>query len=82
MWHAVLAVTGKRLLIGGDRMKGLIMVRYNVESFPLKDVTRAEQVGALVVIQAGGMELKIEEGDYDAASEIAQGLKKAIGVKG
>jgi hypothetical protein len=36
----------KRLLIGGDRMKGLIMVRYNVESFPLKDVTRVEQVGA------------------------------------
>ena len=82
MWHAVLAVTGKRLLIGGGRMKGLIMGRYNVESFPLKDVTRVEQVGALVVIQAGGMELKIEEGDYDAASEIAQGLKKAIGVKG
>ena len=39
-------------------------------------------VGAVVVIQAGGMELKVEEGDYDAASEIAQGLKKAIGIKG
>lgn len=72
----------KRLLIGGDRMKGLIMVRYNVESFPLKDVARVEQVGALVVIQAGGMELKVEEGDYDAASEIVQELKKAIGIKG
>ena len=82
MWHAVLAVTEKRLLIGGDRMKGMIMIRYNVESFPLKDVTRVEQVGAVVVIQAGGMELKIEEGDYDAASEIAQGLMKAIGIKG
>ncbi len=81
MWYAVLAATETRLLIGGQRLKGLIMVRYEVESFALNDITRVEQSGFSVVIHASGMELKIEEGNPEAAAGIARGLREAAGIK-
>ncbi len=81
MWYAVIAVTETRLLIGGQRMKGMIMVRYEVESFALSDITRVEQSGFSIMIQVSGMELKIEEGNPEAAAKIVQGLKEAVGIR-
>lgn len=77
MWYTVLAVTGKRLLIGGQRMKGMIMVRYETESFLLSDISRIGHLGAALVIETAGGELKIEEGNSDTAEEIARELRRA-----
>ena len=80
MWYTVLAVTEKRLLVGGQRMKGMIMVRYEVESFPLSNISRIGRLGAKLVIQTAAGELKIEEGNSDTAEEIAKELKKAAAL--
>lgn len=81
MWYVVLAVTETRLLISGQRMKGMIMVRYDTEAFMLSDVTRIAQSGSAVVIQVAGMELKIEIGNHTAAAEMAQDIRKVIGTE-
>lgn len=79
MWYAVLAVTGKRLLIGGQRMKGMIMVRYEVESFLLHDITWIGQLGAVLVIRTSREEIKIEVGDIGIVSEMARELQSLLG---
>lgn len=79
MWYAVLAITETRILIGGQRMKGMIMVRYEVESFLLSDYHGAKQVGASVIIQTAQGELKLEEGNPGIAADIVRELQRIIG---
>lgn len=79
MWYVVLAVTETRILIGGQRMKGMIMVRYEVESFLLSDYYGAKQAGGSVVIQTAQGELKLEEGNPGIAADIVRELQRIIG---
>ncbi|HBA68770.1 MAG TPA: hypothetical protein DCZ40_05355 [Lachnospiraceae bacterium] len=79
MWYAVLAITETRILIGGQRMKGMIMVRYEVESFLLSDYYGAKQSGASVIIQTAQGELKLEEGNPGVAADIVKEMQRIIG---
>ena len=82
MWHVVLAVTEKRLIIGGDRMKGMIMVGYMNESVPLCDIISVSSVtaimGAALILKTEKDELKIEEKNVKIASDIAKEIKKLM----
>ena len=40
MWHTVLAITGKRLLLSGERMKGILLPTYETESYLFSDISR------------------------------------------
>ena len=84
MWYPALALTQKRLLIGGQRMKGMILVRYETESVPLEEITEVGKAGTLgssVVSRTSGAERKIAEGDAEIAKEIVQELQKLLSKK-
>ncbi len=80
MWHTVLAVTEKRMLIGGERMKGLLLPCYEAESYLFSDISRIGRSGSALVIQTSEGGLKIHAGNADAAEEIEKELRKAAGM--
>lgn len=80
MWHTVLAVTEKRVLIGGEKMKGMILVRYEVESYLPGEISGIGHSGATLVLQTSEGELKIQAGNAGTAEEIAKDLRKAVGM--
>ena len=43
-WHISLAVTKQRILVSGESVRGRFMTAYDVESFPIEDVTTVEMV--------------------------------------
>ncbi len=38
MWHPIIAFTGHRMIIGGERQKGMLMVEYDTESYEKDDI--------------------------------------------
>lgn len=82
LWHVALAVTKDRIMISGERMKGMIMTSYEVYSFPVSDIRSvsmgSEVVSAMLVIQAGTDELKIEEPNQNIAGIILEELKNFL----
>ena len=38
MWHPIIAFTDHRMLIGGERQKGMLMVEYDTESYEKDDI--------------------------------------------
>lgn len=84
MWYPALAVTQKRLLLGGQRMKGMILVRYETESVSFEEITgvaRAGTLGFSVVIRTSGVERRIEEENAEIAEEIVQELQRLLSKK-
>ncbi len=81
MWHTVLAVTEKRLLIGGERMKGILLPVYETESYLLGDIAKIGRSGSALVIRIPREELKIQAGNADAADQIEKELRKAVGME-
>lgn len=81
MWYTVLALTETRLLIGGQRMKGMILTRYEVESFLLSEISKIGQRGSALIIQTARGELKIVMGDSNVAADIAGELQKLLEKK-
>lgn len=80
MWHTVLAITGKRLLLSGERMKGSLLPTYETESYLFSDISRIGRSGSRLVIQTSEGELKIQAGNQDVAEEIKKELRKAVGM--
>lgn len=81
MWHVAFAVTKERFLIGGERMKGMLMVSYAVQSFPISDIISVretrEMMKSMVVISTSKDEWKIEMQNAECAKEMAEKLIKA-----
>ena len=38
MWHPIIVFTGHRMIIGGERQKGMLMVEYDTESYEKDDI--------------------------------------------
>ena len=38
MWHPIIAFTDHRMIIGGERQKGMLMVEYDTESYEKDDI--------------------------------------------
>ena len=38
MWHPIIAFTDHRMIIGGERQKGMILVEYDTESYEKDDI--------------------------------------------
>lgn len=82
LWHVAFAVTKDRIMISGERMKGVIMTGYEVYSFPVSDIRSVsierEGMSVMLVIQAGTDELKIEESNQNIAGIILEELQKHL----
>ena len=81
MWHTVLAITQKRFLIGGERLKGIILPFYEAESYLFSDISGVSRSGSVLVVQTSEGELKIRTGNADTVEEIEKELRKAVGTK-
>ena len=77
MWHVVLAFTNDRIIISGERQKGIVFTKYTSFSYPLAEVTAVEtgvMLHTSLVIKIKQKELTIEIGD----AEVAEQMKKEI----
>lgn len=79
MWHVALAVTKDKIIIAGERMKGMIMTSYESESFPVRDITSIETASSVIspalVIRTLRDELKIEEEDSKTVLTVLKELQ-------
>lgn len=82
MWHVALALTKSRMIIGGERMKGMLMTSYTVQSFPVCEILSVSEadmaMGSMLVIRTRQDELKIEVENHEVLKEIIQELKASI----
>lgn len=75
-WHICGAVTQKRLLISGEKVRGRIMTGYDMDCFELFDVKSIELENRRIVIKTSKDTVKIEGEKFDT---VAPMLKKAAG---
>lgn len=82
MWYPALAVTKERLIIVGERSKGMIMVSYSNECFLVSDIVSVQLVNSMIkptiLIQTLKSELKIEEENIEIAETIVNELNKKL----
>lgn len=82
MWYAAYALTKRRLIIGGERTKGMIMVSYATESIPLCDIQSVESansfMNAWIVINTFHDELKLELKSPEMARKIVKTMNSMI----
>lgn len=75
-WHICGAVTQKRLLIAGEKVRGRMMTGYDMDCFNLCDVKSVELEKRRIVIRTSKELVKLEGEKFDT---IAPMLKKAVG---
>ena len=68
-WHISLAVTKQRILVSGESVRGRFMTAYDVESFPIEDVTTVEMVHGKIVIKLKNKVLTIEGKSLERVTE-------------
>ena len=68
-WHISLAVTKQRILVSGESVRGRFMTAYDVESFPIEDVTNVEMVHGKIVIKLKNKVLTIEGKSLERVTE-------------
>ena len=68
-WHISLAVTKQRILASGESVRGRFMTAYDVESFPIEDVTTVEMVHGKIVIKLKNKVLTIEGKSLERVTE-------------
>lgn len=68
-------------MIGGERMKGILLPVYETESYLLGDIAKIGRSGSALVIRIPREELKIQAGNADAADQIEKELRKAVGME-
>ena len=78
MWHVAVAVTEERLLIGGERTKGMLMTEFVTEAFALSDVTAIEYGSGIVpelVIKTGTDEITIGMESRETMERVGEELR-------
>ena len=68
-WHISLAVTKQRILVSGESVRGRFMTAYDVESFPIEDVTTVEMVHGKIVIKLKNKVFTIEGKSLERVTE-------------
>lgn len=76
LWHLAIAVTGERLLLGGEKITGRVMTRYGVDEFALSDILAVEKNNGQITVKTKRTVLKIEG---ENLSQVFEYFKKAIG---
>lgn len=76
LWHLAIAVTGERLLLGGEKITGRVMTRYGVDEFALSDILAVEKNNRQITVKTKRTVLKIEG---ENLSQVFEYFKKAIG---
>lgn len=76
LWHLAIAVTGERLLLGGEKITGRVMTRYGVDEFALSDILAVEKNNGQITVKTKRTILKIEG---ENLSQVFEYFKKAIG---
>ena len=74
MWYVALAVTNKRIIIAGERAKGMLMVSYVTESIKLEDICSITVINGItsgLMLKTMGDELLIEE-ELSVAEQIKE----------
>lgn len=69
LWHLGIAVTQKRLLIGGEKVAGRIMTRYRVDEYELSDILSVSKSGRKLAVNTKRREIKLEGEDVLQAYE-------------
>ena len=64
-----MAVTKQRILVSGESVRGRFMTAYDVESFPIEDVTTVEMVHGKIVIKLKNKVLTIEGKSLERVTE-------------
>ncbi len=81
MYYVALAVTRDRIIIAGERMKGMIFTSFMSESFPVSEITAISILYSIpnpfLVIRTEKDELKIEE-DPKTAEIILKELQSTV----
>ena len=81
MWHVAVAVTEERLLIGGERTKGMLMTEFVTEAFALSDVTAIEYGNGIVpelVIKTGTDEITIGMESRETMERVGEELQSFL----
>lgn len=68
-WHTSFAVTGTRLLVCGEAIRGRFMTFYDVESFALEDIVSVELINRKIVIKFTNQMLTIEGKELEMVIE-------------
>lgn len=82
MWHTLLAVTGQRIILSGERQKGLLLTQHITEDFTLKEIQHISlsHVGFqnAIIFMADSLELKFVTKDATISKEIQKYLSERI----
>lgn len=82
MWYAGLVVTEERILIGGQKWKGMWLLRYPVESWPLEDFisvrTEFSGMGTYLVMEMEGRELRIKMKGAREAEKLCGQIRELV----
>lgn len=78
LWHLGIAVTENRLLIGGEKITGRVMVRYGVDALEKCDIRSAELQNSKIVIRTSENEIKIAGEDLE---KVIGSLKRVLFVQ-
>ena len=82
MWYAGLVVTDERILIGGQKWKGMWLLRYPVESWPLEKLTEVSTefsgMGTYLVMAIQGRELRIKMKGAREAEKLCGQIRELV----